>query len=234
MAKILNGDFVISTILRTAVIYVSVIVAIRIMGKRQISDMQPTELVITILISEIAAIPLQDSSKPVLNGIVAIFMLAVLEITLSVLSLKSQLVRRAMSGKTAIIISDGKIDQAAMKKVRMTLPDLMEQLRSKDVFNINHVAYAILEVNGELNVILKDKYSAATKADVTDSTSQSTLQRAVVCDGIFMGDAIQSIGYSKEDIKEILKSKNISAENVFLMTVDCRGNSTLIMREAEK
>lgn len=223
----------ISTIIRTAVIYVCVIVAIRIMGKRQISDMQPTELVITILISEIAAIPLQDSSQPVLGGIVAIFMLVVLEVLLSVLSMKSQTIRRAISGKTAIIITDGKIDQKAMKKVRMTLPDLMEQLRSKDVFNISNVAYAILEVNGELNVMLKDKFSPAIKSDVTDSFSQSALQRAVICDGIYMGDAIESIGYTKEQISEIIKSKNMELKKIFLMTADSRGNSTFILREEE-
>ncbi len=221
----------ISTLLRTAVIYVSVIVAIRVMGKRQISDMQPTELVITILISEIAAIPLQDSSKPVVNGIVAIFILVVFEITLSFLSLKSQTLRRAVSGKTAIIIYDGKIDQNAMKQVRMTLPDLMEQLRSKDIFNIEHVAYAILEVNGELNVMLKDKYCPAEKGDVTDTVSQSALERAVVCDGILMSDAIKSLGYTNKEITSILASKGISQKKVFLMTSDTRGNHTVIVKE---
>ena len=127
------------TIIRTAVVYVFVTLGIRLMGKRQIGDMQPNELAITLLISEIAAIPLQDSSQPVLNGIVAIFMLVIIEIFISVLAMKSLKIRKLMSGNSAVIIKNGVIDQQAMKKVRLTVIDLVELLRGQNIFKIENI-----------------------------------------------------------------------------------------------
>ncbi len=224
----------ISTLLRTAVIYVCVIIAIRLMGKRQISDMQPTELVITLLISEIAAIPLQDSSKPIFSGIVAIFMLVVLEILLSFLAMKSQFTRKLAYGKAVVIINNGVIDQQAMRKVRMTVPDLMEQLRSKDYFDINQIAYAILEVNGELNVMPKDAFTPAVKGDVTKSISAASIPLAVICDGAISDEAVNILGLTNDRIFSKLKSMDLKLEQVFLMTEDSRGNSTIVLREEGK
>ena len=115
----------ITTIVRTVILYVFVTLGIRLMGKRQIGDMQPNELVITLLISEIAAIPLQDTSQPILNGITAIFMLVILEIVMSVLAMKSMCIRKFMSGKSVVIIKDGIVDQKALQSVRMTVLDLV-------------------------------------------------------------------------------------------------------------
>ena len=109
------------TITRTVILYVLVTLGIRLMGKRQIGEMQPNELVVTLLISEIAAIPLQDTSQPILNGAVAIFMLVILEIIISVITMKSQFVRKIMNGKSAVIIKNGVIDQHMMRQVRMTV-----------------------------------------------------------------------------------------------------------------
>ena len=138
----------ITTIVRTVILYVFVTLGIRLMGKRQIGDMQPNELVITLLISEIAAIPLQDTSQPILNGITAIFMLVILEIVMSVLAMKSMCVRKFMSGKSVVIIKDGIVDQKAMQSVRMTVLDLVELLRGQNVFDImTGVAITILVKN---------------------------------------------------------------------------------------
>ena len=145
----------ITTIIRTVILYIFVTFGIRLMGKRQIGDMQPNELVITLLISEIAAIPLQDTSQPILNGIMAIFMLVILEIVMSVLAMKNQFIRKIMSGKSVVVIKNGIIDQSAMKNVRMTVLDLIELLRGQNVFDISTVAFAVLEVNGNLSVLLK-------------------------------------------------------------------------------
>ena len=112
-------------------LYFFVTLGIRLMGKRQIGDMQPNELVVTLLISEIAAIPLQDTSQPVLNGVAAIFMLVILEIVLSVLAMKFAPIRKMMSGTSVLVIQNGVIDQAAMRKVRMTVIDLIELLRGQ-------------------------------------------------------------------------------------------------------
>ena len=139
---------------------------VRLMGKRQIGDMQPNELVITLLISELAAIPLQDTGQPLLFGITAIFMLVVLEISMSVLAMKSKTFRRLTSGKSVVVIKNGEVDQAAMKSVRMTVLDLVELLRGQNVFDISTVAFAVLEVNGDLSVLLKSPEQTATAKDL--------------------------------------------------------------------
>ena len=126
----------ITIIIRTLILYCFVILAIRLMGKRQIGDMQPNELVVTLLISEIAAIPLQDTNQPVIDGIVAIFILIILEILISVFALKCMTFRKFLSGKSVVVIKNGEIDQTAMKKVRLTILDLIELLRGKDVFSL--------------------------------------------------------------------------------------------------
>jgi len=136
------------------------------MGKRQIADMQPNELVVTLLISEIAAIPLQDPTQPLINGIVAIFILVIIEILISVASLKSKLLQRILSGRSIVIIKDGKIDKKAMSSVRLTNNDLTELLRQQDVFDPTTVQLAILEVNGSLSVLLKPEYRNATVGDL--------------------------------------------------------------------
>ena len=132
----------ISVVIRTLLLYFAVTFSIRIMGKRQIGDMQPNELVVTLLISEIAAIPLQDMSQPLLFGFLPIFSLVVIEIVISYLVLKSSLLRRIFSGRAVVIIKNGVIDQNAMKKLRITILDLIELLRGQNVFDISTVSFA--------------------------------------------------------------------------------------------
>lgn len=153
------------------------------MGKRQIGEMQPNELVVTLLISETAAIPLQDTTQPILNGLVAIFVLVILEIMISVLSMKSRFMRNIMNGKSAVIIKNGVIDQQMMKSVRMTVLDLVELLRGQDVFDISTVAFAVLEVNGNLSVLLKSAEQPATVADLKIEKKKALLQLPVISDG---------------------------------------------------
>lgn len=220
----------IGIIIRTIIIYIFVTFAIRIMGKRQIGDMQPNELVITLLISEIAAIPLQDMSQPILNGIIAIFVLIVLEIIISVLSLKSGFIRRVMNGQSVVIIKNGVIDQNAMKKVRMSVLDLIEQLRIKDVFDISTVAFAVLEVNGELSILLKSKEQTVTKKDMKLKSKASFLPLPVVTDSKIINDSLKALTITKNEVEEILNRNNTTLNNVFLLTLDRKGNINLIKK----
>ena len=198
------------------------------MGKRQIGDLQPSELVITLLISEIAAIPLQDTSQPILNGITSIFILVILEIIVSVISLKSQRVRQLLSGKSVVVIKNGVIDQSAMKSVRMTVLDLVELLRTKDVFDISKVAFAVLEVNGELSVLLKAGEQTVTVNDLKIEKPAEVLSLPVISDGVIMSDSLKSLEISKKDLKNHLKG--IAIKNVFLMTLDRNGNKNIIRK----
>lgn len=222
------------TITRTIVLYIFVTLGIRLMGKRQIGEMQPNELVITLLISEIAAIPLQDTSQPILNGVVAIFMLVILEIIISVITMKSLYVRKIMNGKSAVIIKNGVIDQNMMRQVRMTVIDLVELLRGQDVFDISTVAYAVLEVNGNLSVLLKSSEQPVTVKDIDIKKEKATLPLPVISDGKIIRESLDALEISEEDIKSTVKKNSTDIKDVFLMTMDRYGETSLIkMRDKQ-
>lgn len=222
------------TITRTIVLYIFVTLGIRLMGKRQIGEMQPNELVVTLLISEIAAIPLQDTSQPILNGVVAIFMLVILEIIISVITMKSLYVRKIMNGKSAVIIKNGVIDQNMMRQVRMTVLDLVELLRGQDVFDISTVAYAVLEVNGNLSVLLKSSEQPVTVKDIDIKKEKATLPLPVISDGKIIRESLDALEISEDDIKSTVKKNSTDIKDVFLMTMDRYGETSLIkMRDKQ-
>lgn len=220
----------IAIIIRTLILYIILTLGIRLMGKRQIGDMQPNELVVTLVISEIAAIPLQDTDQPILNGICSIFVLVVLEILLSVLAMKNMTVRRLISGQSVIIIRDGIIDQTAMKKVRMTILDLVELLRGQDVFEIEDVAFAVLEVNGDLNVLLKSQKQTLTPKDMNLAPNTATLPLPVISDGRIIGDTLKNYEISKSELNKLLERERVKLKDVFLMTIDKDRKTTLIKK----
>ena len=224
----------IAIIIRTVIIYVFVTFAIRIMGKRQIGDMQPNELVITLLISEIAAIPLQDTNQPILNGAAAIFVLVFLEILVSVLAMKSMFVRKCMSGKSVVVIKNGIIDQQAMRSVRMTVLDLVELLRGQNVFDISTVAYAILEVNGDLSVLLKSSEQTLTCDDMNIDKPKAALELPVISDGKIIKESLTALNISEKDIYKHLSSNNTEIKKVFLMTLNRNGKYSIVKMRDNK
>ena len=218
----------ITIIFRTAILFLFVTIAIRLMGKRQIGDMQPNELVVTLLLSEIAAIPLQDTAQPRLNCIIAIFILVIMEIVFSILSLKSTFVRRLLNGQAVVIIKNGVIDQKAMKRVRLTVMDLIEQLRVQNVFDISTVAFAVLEINGELSVLLKSGDQPATAKDVGAKNDKAVLPLPVISDGKIISENLTALKITHSDVEKILKQNNLTVKQVFLLTLDRKKNLTLI------
>lgn len=210
----------IAIIIRTLILYIVLTLGIRLMGKRQIGDMQPNELVVTLVISEIAAIPLQDTDQPILNGICSIFVLVILEILLSVLAMKNMHIRRLISGQSVIIIENGVIDQTAMKKVRMTILDLVELLRGQNVFQIEDVAFAVLEVNGELNVLLKAQKQNLTPMDMGQTPKPTTLPLPVISDGKVIEDTLKSFEINRSELDRILERQRVKLSDIFLMTID--------------
>ena len=204
------------------------------MGKRQVGEMQPNELVVTLLISEIAAIPLQDTSQPILDGVVAIFMLVILEIIVSVLSMKSMLMRKLMNGKSAVIIKNGVIDQHVMRQVRMTVLDLVELLRGQNVFDISTVAFAVLEVNGNLSVLLKSSEQTVTAGDLNIKNEKAALPLPVISDGKIIRESLDALEISEEQIRKKVAANSTEVRQVFLMTMDRYENFSLIkMRESQ-
>ena len=200
------------------------------MGKRQIGDMQPNELVVTLLISEIAAIPLQDMDQPVFIGVVAIFSLVIIEIFISILSMKSNFIRKIVNGKSVIIIKDGVIDQKAMKSVRMTVFDLIELLRSQEVFDISSVLFAVLEVNGSLSVLLKNQYKPLTAEDVKIEKDDGSLPLPVISDGKIISQSLEFLNLNQKKLAKILQKNKIKSKDVFLMMIDGNGKDTIIKK----
>lgn len=200
------------------------------MGKRQIGDMQPNELVITLLISEIAAIPLQDSNQPILNGVLAVLLLVFLEIVISVLAMKSAGVRSIINGSSILIIKNGIIDQKAMKKVRITVIELVELLRLQGYFDTSEIAWAILEVNGNLSVIPKAYKKPIEVGDLPNIKQKKPyIPLPVISDGVFVDDSIKTLKLTKEKVIELSGEKSI--KNIFLMTLDQTGNKTVVLKE---
>ena len=221
-------------IIRTLILYIVLTLGIRLMGKRQIGDMQPNELVVTLVISEIAAIPLQDSNQPILNGVCSIFVLVVLEILLSFVAMKSMAFRKLMSGQSVIIIKNGAIDQTAMKKVRMTILDLVELLRGQNVFEIEDVAFAVLEVNGDLSVLLKSQMQNLTPKDIDLQPKPATLPLPIISDGKIIKDTCKNLGVTHNELLSILEKEQTKVEDVFLMTLDKEKTATIIRKSDKK
>lgn len=223
----------ISTVLRTLILYIAVTLAIRLMGKRQIGDMQPNELVVTLLISEIAAIPLQDSDQPVSVGVAAILVLVFLEIIISILSMKSFIIRKLLNGKSVVIIKNGVIDQQAMRNVRMTSVDLIELLRNKDVFNIADVDFAVLEVNGNLSVLLKKDAQTVTTKDIKLGLPDDALMLPVISDGKIIYESLNALQITPKKFHKLLKHNKTKIKEIFLMTLDREGNHTIIDKRTQ-
>ena len=220
-----------TTIIRVVILYLFVSAAIRIMGKRNIGELQPTELVITLLLSEFASIPIEDNSVPLINSLIPVMILISLEIINSVISMKSTKFRNISDGNALLIIKDGKLDQKQLKKLRFSVDDVLSALRQQDVFDINEVAYAIIETNGTLSVLLKPQFQNATKQDVKVKTKNDGYTCPVIIDGVVLKKNLDVLEINKEDIEKILEKKKIHKKQVFLMNIDKNKNTEIILKE---
>lgn len=221
------------TLVRATVLYAVVIFLIRVMGKRQIGELQPAEFVVTMLVSEIASIPMQDNTIPILNSISALFVLVAYEVITSAVSLKSYKFRAFMQGHPIIAIRDGVIDIKALKKMRMSVNDLMGALRQKDVFEISQVSYAIFETNGQISVLLKPENMNATAGDLNLRPQDEGMPFAVICDGTVIEDAVEQSGIERSKIKSAVSSAGMEISEVLIMTVTPHGK-TYIVRKGDE
>ena len=222
------------TLARALILYVLIIVCMRIMGKRQLGELQPTELVITILLSEIAAIPMQDNALPLGNSIVAVLLLVGLEIFNSIIVLKSSGCRSILQGNSLVVIRDGVIDQKQLKRLRFTMDDLFDQLRQKDVFDINDVRYAIVETNGQLSVMLKPEKETVTAEMAELPNKTKGLLCMVINDGKFLRRSFAECDMNEEKLYGILRKEGIDIEKILFMVADREGNYTIVKRDENK
>lgn len=219
------------SVIRTVIIYFIIIFALRLMGKRQISQMQTTELVVTLLISDIAAMPMQNTSQPLLSGIVPILVLLSCEVILSVIMLKSPKFRKSVCGKPVIIINDGKIDQKQLRLLRMSIEDLCEQLRQQNIFSFSQVQYAIVETNGRLSVLKKPENREVDAAMLGIPVEDSGIEAVIINDGEISETACDLCNIDHEWIAKTLQSNSIALNEVFIMTADKKRNYNIISRE---
>lgn len=196
----------------------------RVMGKRQIGELQPFELVITIMISELASLPMQDTRIPLIHGIIPIVTLLFLEMLISIFELKSTTARLIFSGKPCIIINKGKVDTAVMKSQRLNLNDLFEEIRLQGYYDLENIEYAILETSGQLSIIPKTELSNATKQDLNIKCSQDTIPLTLILDGQINHKSLILAGRDEKWLYTILKSKNIeSPKQVFIAVINSKG-----------
>ena len=210
----------ISVFIRTLIIYLIVIISLRIMGKRQLGELQPSDLVITILISNVATISLEDTELPILHGIMPILELVLFEMIISWISLHSVKVRRWVSGSPKIIIHNGEIDQKVLHDLRFTLDDLMTTLRTNGIFSPEEVQFAIVETNGTVSILQKPEYQTATKKDVSAVHPCADPPEIVIADGELREKTLHALGLDRQWIDEILKAESLSIRDIFLLTAD--------------
>lgn len=207
-----------TTLTRGFILYFVIMLAIRLMGKRQIGEMQPTELVVTILISEIAAIPLDSNDIPLINSILTVLLLAGLSIITSVLTLHIPKFRTFFDGHPAIVINNGKLDQQKMKDLRLTVQDLMSAARQQGVFDISQVQYAIVETNGSVSIMPKSDYTPLTPKAANIQMPEEKLQHLIICDGKLIKTALAEAQLSKNALDKHLKKEKIQIEDIMLLT----------------
>lgn len=216
---------------RAIILYVIIVFSMRLMGKRQLGELQPSELVVTILMSNIATLPIEDINIPMIMGVVPIFTLVCLDVILSHLSLASRRFRRIMSGSPKIIITDGKIDQVQMKQLRFTIDDLMESLRSVQVFDIEEVQLAVVETTGKISVYQKQDLQPCTPQDLGIKKEYKDPPQLVIDDGEVVENALNFIGADKRWLFSVLKREKCNLKDVFIMTADKQKDYRLIRRE---
>lgn len=217
--------------IRAIILYLLVIFSVRLMGKRQIGELQPSELAITMLISNIATLPVEDSGIPLLTGIIPIITLASLDVIMSWLGMKSRAVRRIMSGTPVIIIKDGKLDQKQMKAIRFTVDDLAESLRGQGIFDISEVQFAVVETTGSLSVYQKYQYKNVTNEDINLKNKSVNPPEVVIADGEIIQGAVKRLALTDEWIERTMKKEKTAVRNVFLMTVDPDRKYSVIKKE---
>ena len=219
------------TLIRTVILYIFAITSVRIMGKRQIGELQPSDLVVTLLISQIISIPIQDTDIPLVNTIIPIFLLVGFEIITSVFNMKSIKFRTFMQGHPVVIINDGVLNQKLLKELRFTVDDLLESLRQKDVFDISQVQYAIVETNGQISVLLKAEHDTVTRNDLKLLPDPQGLKCPVIIDGKIVTEDFKICNATTEKVETTVKKEKLQIKDVLLMTIDAAGNHTIIRKE---
>ena len=215
-------------LLRTIILYFVVIASIRLLGKRQVGELQASELVVTLLISDLASVPMQSSGVPLMSGLIPILVLVFLELILSGAMLKSARFRRLFCGSPVILLWNGVIDKSAMKKLRVTVDDLFEQLRQQGVFHLEDVYCAVVETNGKLSVLLRETAQPVTAKMAGLTPEKAEMPLPVISDGLLLKKSMDISGHDRKWLESLLRKKKLKINEIFIMTVDAAGGHHIV------
>lgn len=216
---------------RALILYVLIMFCLRLMGKRQLGELQPSELVITILISNIASLPVEDTSIPMILGAIPILAFVGFELIISNISLQSKAFRGVLSGKPVIIINNGLVDQKQLRKLRFSVDDLMESLRQNKIFDIRDVEYAIVETTGKVSILEKFHAQTVTAKMLELDKMDKTPPVVVVSDGKIVEDAVIACNLTQEWVNDTIRKNCKTLKSIFIMTVDTDKNYFIIPKE---
>ncbi len=220
-----------SIFIRTVIIYVILTITMRIMGKRQLGELDVSELVIAILLSEIASLPITNEEKPLMQAFIPMVTLAALEILSSTLILKSPFAKKILSSKPSVIIARGVIDRKAMKKVRISLEDLISQIRQNGIYDLEEVDYAILEENGKMSIIPKSCYRQPDRNDLQLPDDNSGVMHLVVSDSVINNHTLRILGKDEAWVTRKLNKQGCDLKDVFCMTCDDEGQIYIVKKD---
>ena len=219
------------TLIRTVLLYGLLILSVRLMGKRQVAEMEPAEFVVTMLLANLAAVPMQDNALPLISGLVPIFAILSLELMMAVGTVRFLPLRRLLCGRPTVLIRDGVIDQRAMSLSRVSLDELFQKLREKDAFDLAAVKYAILETDGELSVLPYPEHRQVTVGDCGLRPGKAELPYTLISDGNLLKKNLLAAGYDLAWLRDQLQQRHLRRRDVFLMTADRSGAVLLIRKE---
>ncbi len=211
------------TFFRSILIYIFVLIVMRLMGKREIGQLQPFELAIAIMIADLASIPMTDPGIPISNGIISILGLLVMHLIISIINMKSIKAREIICGKPTILIYRGKIDEKALKRERFTINELEERLRGNNVVNLGDVEYAILETNGQVTVIQKPEKRNTIPEDFNIVPEYEGIPYDLVIDGKIMDDNLRALGKNREWLKKQVEKFKMKPEEALVVTYVGKG-----------
>lgn len=217
------------TFIRAIILYIIVLVVMRMMGKREIGQLQPFELAISIMIADLASIPMADTGIPITNGIIPILGLLVMHLVISILNIKSIRAREIICGKPSILIYRGKIDENVLKKERFTINELQERLRGNNVVNLGDVEYAILETSGEVTVIQKPNKRNVTPEDLNIMPDYEGIPYDLVIDGKIMYDNLKILEKDYDWLKKEVNKFGFNPEEALIVTLD--GNNQIFCQK---
>lgn len=220
--------------LRTLLLYIVLVLTVRLMGKRQIGEMEPSEFVVTMLIANLAAIPMQDTAIPLLSGLVPILVILGVELILAVLSLRCIRIRSFFCGKPVVLMKNGKIIEKNLQKTRVNLDELTMHLREKDIFDLTEVKYAILETNGQLSTLLYAKNRPASARDAGIRATETELPMTLISGGKVLDENLAIAKKDRAWLEAELRKSACTVHGTLLLTVDAAGKVYLVRREDVK